>query len=610
MLVGEDDRCAIDYCTDEHDCPRCSPGLECRAADWADACTGTCFGSCVPEFHIDCATCDQLGWEDGGDGVCAESDPQNTPGWSTCENALTQAAAEEHCLSAGARLCTAYELFENAEGQGTGCGHDNRLIWSSSSEMNSGGVHLQCSTFENVVIPGNMANAERNGLEPACVNIDEVGAALRCCADTVCHGQEQAPNIVELAQSVDDLSTLVTAVITGGLVDLLSGDGPFTVFAPTNEAFAALGQDTINQLLSDQDQLTDILAYHVVGGSVLSSDIHSGDRVETLEGGQLTFRTSQFGGLNRVSVVGGESTATVVQADVQASNGVVHVIDTVLLPSGGPASCATCDDLGWADDGDGVCGESDDGFSCQTDLTFEEAVVACESFGARLCTASELLASEGQGTGCGHDGRYVWSTSTFDNAISCDANGADTQVLAILGNPNRVGFNGHDTVGVCLDAETDTASLRCCADTICPDATDEFDNSLCACNGATGLDGGTGPDCQSIYQGRPVCYVNPGTCSDGVVSQQVPPNEWSFAACEDFVTVYIINTQNQCGEARIPATWTDAALAWVATQGMSVTVGSCSSMGYTDPAGSQTIPNTGAPSDPVVNLYLNPNNGH
>merc|ERR1711865_840551 len=63
------------------------------------------------------------------------------------------------------------------------------------------------------------------------------------------------------------------------------------------------------------------------------------------------------------------------------------------------------------------------------------------------------------------------------------------------------------------------------------------------------------------------------------------------------------NAQNQCGEATIPATWADAALAWVATQGMSVTVGSCSSMGYTDPAGSQTIPNTGAPSDPVVNLY-------
>ena len=157
-------------------------------------------------------------------------------------------------------------------------------------------------------------------------------AALRCCADTTCTADTEAasadPNLVELAQSVDALSTLVAAVIQGGLVETLSGPGPFTVFAPTNDAFAALGQDTVNALLADHDRLVDILTYHVVSGEVLSTDLSSGMRVDTVEGGQLVVRIK--GGT--VTIVGGSSRARVVQADVQASNGVAHVIDTVLLP--------------------------------------------------------------------------------------------------------------------------------------------------------------------------------------------------------------------------------------------------------------------------------------
>ena len=326
VMVGANERCAIDFCEDERDCPQCAAGLTCHAPA-GQMCAGTCFGTCVAEQGPGCSTCADLGWRDGGDGVCAESDPQNQPGWSSCVNEITQADADEMCSSIGARLCTAVELFENAEGQGTGCGHDNRLIWSSSSSLNSGEYNLRCESFEKVVVQGN----PRRGA-PSCVNVGEVGAALRCCADTTCTADTEAasadPNLVELAQSVDALSTLVAAVIQGGLVETLSGPGPFTVFAPTNDAFAALGQDTVNALLADHDRLVDILTYHVVSGEVLSTDLSSGMRVDTVEGGQLVVRIK--GGT--VTIVGGSSRARVVQADVQASNGVAHVIDTVLLP--------------------------------------------------------------------------------------------------------------------------------------------------------------------------------------------------------------------------------------------------------------------------------------
>lgn len=267
-MVGMDERCAIDFCEDLRDCPRCAPGLSCEGADEM-ACAGTCFGRCVTPQPPGCSTCDELHWATGGDSVCAESDPQNMPGWSSCVNELTHADAEEHCLSVGARLCTATELFENAEGVGTGCGHDNRLIWSSSTELHSGGVDLSCSgDYERLVIPGKMGTqgnfAARHHLAPACTNIQELGAALRCCADSVCTDMEAAPNLVELAQSVEVLSTLVRALIAAGLTDTLAGPGPFTVFAPSNDAFEALGQEAVDSLLADHDRLLAVLQYHVV----------------------------------------------------------------------------------------------------------------------------------------------------------------------------------------------------------------------------------------------------------------------------------------------------------------------------------------------------------
>jgi LPXTG-motif cell wall-anchored protein len=134
-----------------------------------------------------------------------------------------------------------------------------------------------------------------------------------------------AMNIVETAVAAGDFQTLVAAVQAAGLVDALSGEGPFTVFAPTDAAFAALPEGTIESLLADPSgALTDILLYHVVSGQVLSSDLSDGMTAVTLGGAELTFSVSADG----VQVNG----ANVVAADVMASNGVIHVIDAVLLP--------------------------------------------------------------------------------------------------------------------------------------------------------------------------------------------------------------------------------------------------------------------------------------
>lgn len=133
-------------------------------------------------------------------------------------------------------------------------------------------------------------------------------------------------NIVEVASDTENLSTLVAAVQAAGLVETLSGDGPFTVFAPTNEAFEALPDGTLESLLEpeNRDMLIDILTYHVVAGEVMSGDLSDGMMAETVQGSQITISISDAG----VSV----NDASVVAADVEASNGVVHVIDSVIMP--------------------------------------------------------------------------------------------------------------------------------------------------------------------------------------------------------------------------------------------------------------------------------------
>jgi uncharacterized surface protein with fasciclin (FAS1) repeats len=131
-----------------------------------------------------------------------------------------------------------------------------------------------------------------------------------------------AQDIVDVASKAGSFNTLVTAVKAAGLVDTLKGPGPFTVFAPTDAAFAKLPKATLDGLLKDPAALSKILTYHVVSGKVMAADVNAG-KVKTVNGQELTVKTD--GG---VMVDNAKVTAT----DVVASNGVIHVIDTVVLP--------------------------------------------------------------------------------------------------------------------------------------------------------------------------------------------------------------------------------------------------------------------------------------
>jgi len=137
------------------------------------------------------------------------------------------------------------------------------------------------------------------------------------------HAMKGANTIVDVAEQAGSFSTLLTAIEAAGLTETLQGDGPFTVFAPTDAAFAALPEGTLESLLADQAALTDVLTYHVVAGKVTASEVAAMSPLESLQGSTLT-----------VSTDGGVAieNAGVVQADVMADNGVIHVIDTVLVP--------------------------------------------------------------------------------------------------------------------------------------------------------------------------------------------------------------------------------------------------------------------------------------
>jgi uncharacterized surface protein with fasciclin (FAS1) repeats len=157
-------------------------------------------------------------------------------------------------------------------------------------------------------------------------------------ADSPAESSTSAPEapatVVDVAASNEDFSTLVTAVEAADLAETLSGDGPFTVFAPVNDAFAGLPEDTLDSLLlpENQDQLTAVLTYHVVPLEAMSDDLSDGMTVTTVQGQPLTVGVSDAG-VTLTDANG--NTVSVVQADIEAGNGVVHVIDEVLLPAAG-----------------------------------------------------------------------------------------------------------------------------------------------------------------------------------------------------------------------------------------------------------------------------------
>ena len=132
----------------------------------------------------------------------------------------------------------------------------------------------------------------------------------------------QAKDIVDTAVGAGSFKTLATALGAAGLVDTLKGKGPFTVFAPTDEAFAKIPKADLDALLKDKANLTAVLTYHVVAGKVMAADVKAGN-VKTVQGSELTVSTSMGVMVNN---------AKVTKTDIVADNGVIHVIDTVIMP--------------------------------------------------------------------------------------------------------------------------------------------------------------------------------------------------------------------------------------------------------------------------------------
>ena len=154
-----------------------------------------------------------------------------------------------------------------------------------------------------------------------------VAGALALSSTAALAGGHAKKDIVDTALANEQFSTLVAAVQAAGLVDTLKGDGPFTVFAPTNDAFAKLPAGTVENLLKpeNKDQLVAVLTYHVIPGKVMASDIAG----KTLSTATVQGSMVDINATNGVMVDG----ATVTAADIETTNGVIHVIDTVILPN-------------------------------------------------------------------------------------------------------------------------------------------------------------------------------------------------------------------------------------------------------------------------------------
>jgi uncharacterized surface protein with fasciclin (FAS1) repeats len=175
---------------------------------------------------------------------------------------------------------------------------------------------------------------------------DDYGNEDWCETTVYVEDKPELDNIVEIAQDTDELSILVQAVVAADLVDTLSGSGPFTVFAPLNSAFEALPGDTLSNLLlpENKNDLIDILTYHVVAGEFSSHDLYNGQTLTTVNGNKVKIKIPSPGSIT-------VNDSNVVIGDIFAENGVVHVIDAVLIPQDAPQ----CTHGYYWDDHEGVC---------------------------------------------------------------------------------------------------------------------------------------------------------------------------------------------------------------------------------------------------------------
>ncbi|MCB9131211.1 MAG: fasciclin domain-containing protein [Anaerolineales bacterium] len=212
-------------------------------------------------------------------------------------------------------------------------GNDSGRIWVASGE-DAGEATLSLDTTKypdgDHAFSLRLVKADSNYDEQIVpFTIDNSGAASSSSESA---STASTPDIVDTAVAAGSFPTLVAAVQAADLVDALKGAGPFTVFAPTEEAFAALPEGTLDSLLADPAALANILLYHVVSGKVMAADVTDGLTAETLQGSDVTFTVAD----GSVKI----NDANIVTTDIEAGNGVIHVIDAVILPPAGSETAA------------------------------------------------------------------------------------------------------------------------------------------------------------------------------------------------------------------------------------------------------------------------------
>jgi uncharacterized surface protein with fasciclin (FAS1) repeats len=202
--------------------------------------------------------------------------------------------------------------------------------WVNSTDL-SNGMKVETLQGENVTVKISGGDVFINDAKVVVADIQASNGVIHVIDTVLIPPKEPTPpapegnTIVDIAVANGNFTCLVKALTAAGLVDTLNGPGPFTVFAPTDAAFAKLDPCVLEQLLKcDTEALTQILLYHVASGEVMSSDLSNCQQIQTLQGGEVTVTIQ----CDTVCI----NDATVVIADIQASNGVIHVIDTVLIP--------------------------------------------------------------------------------------------------------------------------------------------------------------------------------------------------------------------------------------------------------------------------------------
>ena len=174
------------------------------------------------------------------------------------------------------------------------------------------------SILQVMALPFTLLTAVVAGLLVLSLNIGTATA-------TQLDNKDAKLDIVDTAIAAGGFNTLVTAIEAAGLVETLKGEGPFTVLAPADQAFAKIPEETLNRLLADKEALTNLLTYHVIAGRVMAADVAKLDKAKTIQGQEVSIMASDTG-----VKVGG---ASVVHTDILTSNGVIHVVDTVLMPN-------------------------------------------------------------------------------------------------------------------------------------------------------------------------------------------------------------------------------------------------------------------------------------